>query len=75
MVGELACLPMALAVLCHWTDTNPRWAYDNDFQDGSGAVEVQNSFGTSWGDKGFVWMMSYRALEKMSQGQGFFCAR
>jgi hypothetical protein len=46
-------------------------AYDNNFKDGTGAVKVQNSFGTGWGDKGFVWM-SYRTFEAMSQGQGFF---
>lgn len=46
-------------------------AYDNNFKDGTGAVKVQNSFGTRWGDKGFV-SMSYRTFEAMSQGQGFY---
>jgi C1A family cysteine protease len=46
-------------------------AYDNDFKDGMGAVKVQNSFGTGWGDKGFVWM-SYHTFEAISQGQGFY---
>jgi C1A family cysteine protease len=44
-------------------------AYDDAFRDNAGAVKVQNSFGTDWGEKGFVWI-AYHTVEAMAQGQG-----
>lgn len=46
-------------------------AYNDAYTAKTGAVRVQNSFGTRWGDNGFVWI-AYNALEAMSQGRGVY---
>jgi hypothetical protein len=38
---------------------------------GPGAVRIQNSFGTSWGEDGFVWM-AYDTFKKTAQDLGFY---
>jgi C1A family cysteine protease len=43
--------------------------YNDAYTTTTGAVRVQNSFGTGWGDNGFVWI-AYNALESMAQGEG-----
>jgi hypothetical protein len=45
--------------------------YNDAYTPTTGAVRVQNSFGTGWGDHGFVWI-AYDALEAMAQGQGVY---
>jgi hypothetical protein len=44
-------------------------AYNNNYSSNGGAVLIQNSFGTGWGDKGFVWM-AYQTFQAMAQGPG-----
>ena len=46
-------------------------AYDDDYTANTGAVRIQNSFGTGWGSAGFVWI-AYHALETMAQGHGVY---
>lgn len=46
-------------------------AYNDAYAKSTGAVRIQNSWGTRWGDKGFVWM-AYDTLEKLAQGQGVY---
>jgi Papain family cysteine protease len=46
-------------------------AYNDAYTPSTGAVRVQNSFGTAWGENGFVWI-SYDALESMAQGRGVY---
>jgi hypothetical protein len=46
-------------------------AYNDAYTTTTGAVRVQNSFGTGWGENGFVWI-AYHALESMAQGQGVY---
>jgi hypothetical protein len=43
--------------------------YDNDYASSAGAVLIQNSFGTGWGEEGFVWM-AYDTFQAMAQGPG-----
>jgi len=62
--------------------TTGKWAghcmliigYNDAYQasDGStiGAVCIQNSFGTSWGSSGYVWM-AYQTFQAMAQGLAF----
>jgi C1A family cysteine protease len=45
--------------------------YNDAYTTKTGAVRVQNSFGTGWGDNGFVWI-AYDALEAMAQGRGVY---
>jgi C1A family cysteine protease len=45
--------------------------YNDAYRTITGAVRVQNSFGTGWGDNGFVWI-TYNALESMAQGRGVY---
>ena len=45
--------------------------YNDAYTPKTGAVRVQNSFGTGWGDNGFVWI-AYDALEAMAQGRGVY---
>ncbi|MGO9030666.1 C1 family peptidase [Mycobacterium sp.] len=45
--------------------------YNDAYTTTTGAVRVQNSFGTGWGDNGFVWI-AYNALESMAQGRGVY---
>jgi C1A family cysteine protease len=42
-----------------------------DDHHGSGAVRIQNSWGTRWGDKGFAWV-TYDTLGKLAQGKGTY---
>jgi hypothetical protein len=44
--------------------------YDDSRGD-KGAVLLQNSWGTSWGDKGHAWV-AYDTLEKLVEGTGFY---
>jgi C1A family cysteine protease len=46
-------------------------AHNDEYTKTTGAVRVQNSFGTGWGENGFVWI-AYDALEKMAQGRGVY---
>ncbi|WP_239657036.1 C1 family peptidase [Mycobacterium riyadhense] len=46
-------------------------AYDDDYTKSSGAVRIQNSWGTRWGEKGFAWM-AYDTLESLAQGYGVY---
>jgi hypothetical protein len=46
-------------------------AYDVNHHGSGGAVRIQNSCGTSWGERGFVWM-AYDALEKLAQSKGIY---
>jgi hypothetical protein len=46
-------------------------AYDDAYAENAGAVRIQNSWGTRWGDKGFVWM-AYDTLEALAQGYGVY---
>ena len=41
------------------------------YDDNRKAVRIQNSWGTKWGEKGFVWM-AYDTLEKLTQGTGVY---
>lgn len=41
------------------------------YDDNTGAVRIQNSFGKRWGDRGFMWM-SYETLAKTAQGTGVY---
>lgn len=43
--------------------------YNNNYPASNGAVWIQNSFGTDWGDEGYVWM-AYDTLQAMAQGPG-----
>jgi hypothetical protein len=45
--------------------------YNDAYTTTTGAVRVLNSFGTAWGEKGFVWI-AYNAFEAMAQGQGVY---
>jgi hypothetical protein len=45
--------------------------YDDARTTTTGAIRVQNSFGTGWGENGFAWI-AYDALESMAQGQGVY---
>ncbi|MFZ0907184.1 MAG: C1 family peptidase [Mycobacterium sp.] len=45
--------------------------YNDAYTTTTGAVRVQNSFGTGWGENGFVWI-AYDALESMAQGRGVY---
>lgn len=45
--------------------------YDDNYQNSKGAVQIQNSWGRKWGDKGFMWM-AYDTFEKLVQGQGVY---
>jgi hypothetical protein len=45
--------------------------YDDAYGDNKGAVRIQNSWGTKFGDKGYVWM-AYDTLEKLVEGTGFY---
>jgi C1A family cysteine protease len=42
-----------------------------DDHHGSGAVRIQNSWGTRWGDEGFAWMAD-DSLNKLAQGKGIY---
>ena len=44
--------------------------YD-DSRGEKGAVRLQNSWGTSFGDKGYAWV-AYDTLEKLVEGTGFY---
>ncbi|WP_262491094.1 C1 family peptidase [Mycobacterium simiae] len=46
-------------------------AYDDAYTKTTGAVRIQNSWGTRWGEKGFVWM-AYETLESLAQGSGVY---
>jgi C1A family cysteine protease len=46
-------------------------ADDDNHHHSSGAVRIQDSWGTGWGEKGFVWM-AYATLEKLAQGAGIY---
>ena len=37
------------------------------YDDTRGAVRIQNSHGTSFGDKGYIWM-AYDPFQKLAQG-------
>ncbi len=41
------------------------------YDDTQGAVQIQNSFGTSWGSNGFIWM-AYATFQAMAQGAAFY---
>jgi hypothetical protein len=41
------------------------------YDDNKGAVRLQNSWGTVWGDKGHAWV-AYDTLEKLVEGTGFY---
>lgn len=45
--------------------------YNDAYTTTTGAVRVQNSFGTGWGENGFGWI-AYDALESMAQGRGVY---
>ncbi|MCV7198017.1 C1 family peptidase [Mycobacterium angelicum] len=45
--------------------------YDDAYTKNTGAVRIQNSFGTRWGQKGFMWM-AYDTLESIAQGTGTY---
>lgn len=45
--------------------------YNDAYTKKTGAVRVQNTFGTGWGDNGFVWI-AYDAFESMAQGRGVY---
>ena len=45
-------------------------AYDNSKGE-NGAFQLQNSFGTGWGQDGFVWI-AYESFVKLAQGKGFY---
>jgi hypothetical protein len=45
--------------------------YDDTYRDNKGAVRLQNSWGTGWGDKGYAWV-AYDTLEKLVEGTGFY---
>jgi hypothetical protein len=45
--------------------------YDDSYGDNKGAVRLQNSWGTGWGDKGYAWV-AYDTLEKLVDGTGFY---
>jgi hypothetical protein len=45
--------------------------YNDAYTTKTGAVRAQNSFGTRWGDNGFVWI-AYDAFEAMAQGRGVY---
>lgn len=45
--------------------------YDDTYGGSKGAVRIQNSWGTRWGDKGYVWL-AYETLEKLAEGTGFY---
>ena len=41
------------------------------YDDNKGAVLIQNSFGTTWGSSGLIWM-AYHTFNAMAQGTGFY---
>jgi hypothetical protein len=45
--------------------------YDDAHKATTGAVRIQNSFGTGWGSNGFVWM-AYDAFQATAQGRGVY---
>ena len=45
--------------------------YNDAYTTTTGAVRVQNSFGTGWGENGFVWI-AYDALESTAQERGVY---
>jgi hypothetical protein len=47
--------------------------YDDAHSHGGGAVRIQNSWGTRWGDKGFAWV-AYDTFEKLASPIGAYLA-
>lgn len=45
--------------------------YDDTYGNNKGAVRIQNSWGTKWGDKGYVWM-EYDTLQSLAEGTGCY---